>query len=109
MIYSTEIFFSMFLAVYVLKTERRPDGVTLIAATLVIPATVARMLTNSFSRMLFLAAAIGALSGLVGMNVSYHADVQTGPSIVLVAAGMFVAVLTVTGVRGLSRARGALR
>ena len=27
-------------------------GVTLIAATLVIPPTVARMLTNSFSRML---------------------------------------------------------
>ena len=32
MISSTEIFFSMFLAVYVLKTERRPDGMTLVAA-----------------------------------------------------------------------------
>ena len=29
-------------------------GVTLVAATLVIPAVVARMLTNSFSRMLWL-------------------------------------------------------
>ena len=32
MISSTEIFFSMFLAVYVLKTERRPDAITLVAA-----------------------------------------------------------------------------
>jgi drug/metabolite transporter (DMT)-like permease len=32
MISSTEIFFSMFLAVYVLKTERRPDALTLAAA-----------------------------------------------------------------------------
>ena len=54
-------------------------GVTLIAATLVIPATVARMLTNSFSRMLFLATGIGAVTGFVGMNLSYHLDVQSGP------------------------------
>jgi drug/metabolite transporter (DMT)-like permease len=32
MISSSEIFFSMFLAVYVLKTERRPDALTLAAA-----------------------------------------------------------------------------
>jgi drug/metabolite transporter (DMT)-like permease len=32
MISSTEIFFSMFLAVYVLRTEPRPDAVTLMAA-----------------------------------------------------------------------------
>lgn len=75
-------------------------GVTLIAATLVIPATVARMLTNSFSRMLFLATGIGALSGFIGMNVSYHADIQSGPSIVLVGAALFALVFTITGTRG---------
>jgi manganese/iron transport system permease protein/iron/zinc/copper transport system permease protein len=78
-------------------------GVTLIAATLVIPATVARMLTNSFSRMLFLATGIGALCGFVGMNVSYHVDVQPGPSIVLVGAGVFAVVFVVTGSRGRGR------
>ena len=74
-------------------------GVTLIAATLVIPATVARMLTNSFSHMLLLATAIGAVSGFVGMNLSYHLDIQSGPSIVLVGAGLFTLVFAVTGVR----------
>jgi drug/metabolite transporter (DMT)-like permease len=34
MISSSEIFLSMFLAVYVLKTEKRPDSLTLVAAAL---------------------------------------------------------------------------
>jgi ABC-type Mn2+/Zn2+ transport system permease subunit len=74
-------------------------GVTLIAATLVIPATVARMLTNSFPRMLVLATAIGAVSGFVGMNLSYQLDIQSGPSIVLVGAGLFTVVFAATGMR----------
>lgn len=79
-------------------------GVTLIAATLVIPATVARMLTNSFSRMLVLSTAIGAACGFVGMNLSYHLDVQSGPTIVLVGAAVFAVVFAVTGQRGRHRA-----
>ena len=35
-------------------------GVTLIAATLVIPATTARLLTDSFARMLVLSTLLGA-------------------------------------------------
>ena len=81
-------------------------GVTLIAATLVIPATVARMLTNSFSRMMFLATGIGAVTGFVGMNLSYHLDVQSGPTIVLVGAALFAVVFAVTGTRGLRRTAG---
>jgi manganese/iron transport system permease protein/iron/zinc/copper transport system permease protein len=78
-------------------------GVTLIAATLVIPATVARMLTSSFGRMLVLATVIGAVTGFVGMNLSYHLDVQSGPTIVLVGAGLFAVVFAMTGARGLRR------
>jgi len=81
-------------------------GVTLVAATLVIPATVARMLTNSFSRMLFSATGIGAFTGFVGMNLSYHLDVQSGPAIVLVGAGLFVLVFTATGIQGRRRTAG---
>lgn len=84
-------------------------GVTLVAATLVIPATVARMLTDSFSRMLVLSTAIGAASGFIGMNASYHLDVQPGPSIVLVGAGIFAVVFTLTGARGRSRAAAVAR
>ena len=40
MITSAEIFLSMFLAVYVLKTEKRPDAVTLVAAALAMVGVV---------------------------------------------------------------------
>nr|MBA3524608.1 metal ABC transporter permease [Geodermatophilaceae bacterium] len=79
-------------------------GVTLVAATLVIPAVVARMLTNRFSRMLWLSTAIGALSGLIGMNLSYHLDVPSGTTIVLTGAVFFLVVLQITGRTGLRRA-----
>jgi manganese/iron transport system permease protein/iron/zinc/copper transport system permease protein len=81
-------------------------GVTLIAAVLVIPAAIARMLTNSFARMLQLATGIGAVCGFVGMNLSYHLDVQSGPTIVLVAATIFAAVFITTGITGRRRAAG---
>lgn len=71
-------------------------GVTLIAATIVIPATIARMLSDSFRNVLLLAGAIGALTGFVGMNASYHLDIQSGPAIVLVGAVAFGAVFVVS-------------
>jgi len=79
-------------------------GVTLIAAALVIPAAVARMLTNSFARMLQLATGIGAVCGFAGMNLSYHLDIQSGPTIVLVAATLFALVFVVAGATGRRRA-----
>ena len=78
-------------------------GVTLIAAALVIPPAVARMLTTSFSRMLWMSSAIGAGCGFVGMNLSYHLDVQSGPTIVLVAATAFAIVFMATGPLGRAR------
>lgn len=80
-------------------------GVTLIAAALVIPPATARMLTDSFNRMLALSTLIGSVSGAVGMIASYHLDVQSGPSIVLTAALAFGVVYLVTGTRGLRRAK----
>ena len=79
-------------------------GVTLVAATLVIPAVVARMLTHRFATMLWLSTVIGAACGLVGMNLSYHLDVPSGTTIVLTGASLFVVVLAVTGAGRLGRA-----
>ena len=74
-------------------------GVTLVAATLVIPPVAARMLTDSFARMLVLAAGIGAAGGFAGMNLSYHLDVPSGTTIVLTDAVVFLVALAVTGGR----------
>jgi len=72
-------------------------GVTLVAAMLVIPAVVARMLTDSFSRMLAWSTAVGTVSGLVGMYVSYYAEVPSGTMIVLVGTAIFLVVFTFAG------------
>ncbi|MDQ1438585.1 MAG: hypothetical protein QOK43_2214 [Acidimicrobiaceae bacterium] len=84
-------------------------GVTLIAAAIVVPAVVARMLTDSFARMLWLSTAIGAVCGFVGMNLSYHLDIASGPTIVLTGSALFAAVFAATGLRGMSRLRGTRR
>jgi ABC-type Mn2+/Zn2+ transport system permease subunit len=99
----TDALLMLVLATSILATMQ-VVGVTLLAATLVIPATVARMLTNSFSRMLWLATGLGAVCGFVGMNLSYHLDWKTGPTIVLVGTVLFVAVFLATGLPGLRRA-----
>ncbi|HYM58111.1 MAG TPA: metal ABC transporter permease [Solirubrobacteraceae bacterium] len=87
---------SLMLAAAIIATIRIL-GVTLVAAALVIPPVIARMLTTSFSRMLGISAAIGAVTGFVGMNLSYHLDVSSGATIVLVAAAAFGAVFAATG------------
>jgi len=74
-------------------------GVTLIAATLVIPATTARLLTDSFARMIVLSTVFGALAGIAGMYVSYWLDISSGATIVLLEAAGFAATLAATRVR----------
>lgn len=71
-------------------------GVTLIAAGIVIPAVVARLLTNSFARMLPLATGIGAFCGFTGMIASYHLNVASGPAIVLTGGLLFSIVYLAT-------------
>jgi manganese/iron transport system permease protein/iron/zinc/copper transport system permease protein len=81
-------------------------GVTLVAATLVIPAVVARMSSDSFSRMLWISTSLGSAAGAVGMYLSWYLEVPSGTTIVLVNALAFVVVLAVTGGRSLRRAAG---
>jgi manganese/iron transport system permease protein/iron/zinc/copper transport system permease protein len=73
-------------------------GVTLIAATLVIPATSARLLTDAFGRMIVLSTLIGTGAGIVGMYASYWLDVSSGATIVLLEAAIFAVCLVGTTV-----------
>ena len=71
-------------------------GVTLIAAALVIPAITARLLTDSFNRMIVLSTLIGMFTNLIGMYLSYYIDVASGATIVLVQAAVFAVSLVVS-------------
>lgn len=68
-------------------------GVTLIAAALVIPPIIARLLTDSFRRLLVVSALIGAFCGFAGMMLSWYLNASSGATIVLFAALLFLATL----------------
>lgn len=67
-------------------------GVTLIAAALIIPAATARLLTHNFAVLLGLATALGGITAVLGMYLSYYLDIASGASIVLFATLLFLLV-----------------
>ncbi len=74
-------------------------GVLLIAALLVIPAAAARPLVRNPEAMALVAGGIGVLAALGGLQASLWLDTPTGPSIVCVAAVLFVLTFTVGALR----------
>lgn len=74
-------------------------GVTMIAAAVVIPPIVARLLTNSFRTMTLLSTGIGIMCSVLGIYISYFVDVSSGASVVLLSAALFVAVLAGAKIR----------
>ncbi|MEO5654948.1 MAG: metal ABC transporter permease [Nitrosospira sp.] len=74
-------------------------GVTMIAATLIAPAMTARMMTDSFSRMLIYSVLIGAVTGVTGMYLSYILNIASGAAIVLFSALLFCLSLLLKPIR----------
>lgn len=74
-------------------------GVLLIAAMLIIPAAAARPLARTPEQMAVMAAAIGGLSAVLGLQAAYIIDTPAGPSIVCVAAFVFLATSVVRSFR----------
>ena len=74
-------------------------GVTMIAAAVVIPPIVARLLTDSFRKMALLSTGIGVICAVMGIYISYFVDVSSGASVVLLSATLFVAVLAWSKIR----------
>jgi ABC-type Mn2+/Zn2+ transport system permease subunit len=89
--------FSLILAATVVSTMQIL-GVTLIAAAVVIPAVIARIVNDSFAKMLVVSSVVGAACGFAGMYVSFYVGISSGATIVLVAAGAFVVVFAVAAV-----------
>ncbi len=83
-------------------------GIILVVAMLVTPAATAQQLTVRFTRLLWLAMAIGAATAVAGLYLSYWFDVASGATIVLVQTIVFLAALLLSARQRLSgRARVA--
>jgi manganese/iron transport system permease protein len=67
-------------------------GVALMVAMLVTPAATAYLLTKRLPVMMGLAALIAALSGVVGIYLSYYLSIASGAAIVLTCTAIFALV-----------------
>ena len=72
-------------------------GVALMVAMLVTPAATASLLTRRLPVMMGLAAVLAALSGVVGLYISYYLNVASGAAIVLTCTTFFLLVWGATG------------
>jgi manganese/iron transport system permease protein len=76
-------------------------GIILVLAMLVTPAATARLLVDRFTPMMVTGAGLGALYGVIGWYVSYHAGWSPGGAIVLVATLAFVLAFVFSPSHGL--------
>jgi ABC-type Mn2+/Zn2+ transport system permease subunit len=65
-------------------------GVSLAAAMLVTPAATAYLLTRRLLPMMWVSAAIGGLSSVMGLYLSYYLNIVSGATIVLTATAFFL-------------------
>jgi manganese/iron transport system permease protein len=74
-------------------------GIALMVAMLVTPAATAQLLVKRLHLMMIVSAAIGAISGVIGLYISFHLNVASGPAIVLTVTALFIAVFILTQLR----------
>jgi len=67
-------------------------GVSLMVAMLVTPAATAYLLTKRLPVMMAIAATIAAISGVVGLFLSYYLSIASGAAIVLTCTALFALV-----------------
>lgn len=70
-------------------------GIILVVAMLITPGCVAYLWTDRFDRMLMISVLSAVIATIVGILVSYHADLSTSGCIVLAQALLFVLSLVV--------------
>lgn len=78
-------------------------GVVLVMAMLVAPAATAALIVRRVPLIMLGGAVFGILSVVIGLYISFHADVAAGPSIVVTSVVLFLAVFAVSP-RGLAPA-----
>lgn len=71
-------------------TTLQAAGIVLVIAMLISPGITAFLLTKRFEFMLIIAVFVSVIASIIGTIISYHLDADTGPSIVIVQAIIFV-------------------
>lgn len=91
-VFAMDTLFALMLATLLVATLN-VLGVTLIISAVVIPASIARLLSNHFGKMMVISGVIGAAIAFFGIYLSYYFDIASGASVVLLSTLVFGCVL----------------
>ena len=75
-------------------------GIVLVLALLITPAATARLLVRRLPLMMATSVLVALAATVAGLYLSFHLDLASGPTIVLVATGIFALALVVSPSRG---------
>ena len=75
-------------------------GIVLVLALLVTPAATAALVARRLPGIMAFSVLAGLISTVGGLYLSFHADLPTGPSIVVVASGLFLAAMIFSPSKG---------
>lgn len=81
-------------------------GIVLVISMLITPAAAAQLLTQRFTLAMVVGASIGVASAIIGLYVSYHFNLASGPVMALSATSFFLAALAFK--QGTSRIGGRM-
>jgi manganese/iron transport system permease protein len=84
-------------------------GVVLVVSLLTGPAATAYLLVKELHWMMLVGAAIGILSSISGMYVSYYQNVPSGSAIVLIISGLFLLAMLFSPSQGILTRRALSR
>jgi manganese/iron transport system permease protein len=70
-------------------------GIILVLAMLIVPAATARLLVRRFAPSMVVGALLGMVTAVVGLYVSFYANLPSGPAMTLVAVGLFLVAFLV--------------
>lgn len=95
----------LFLALVVINmvAAMQALGTLMAVGLMMLPAAAARLWTISIGRMIAVAVLVAASSSVIGLLVSYHADLPSGPSVILAAGGVYLVSILAGANGGLLR------
>lgn len=80
-------------------------GLILSIALVIAPGAIAHLLTDRFDRMLAVSIAVGVMSSVIGVLLSFHIDAAPAPTIVVVMMAFFILVFLFAPKHGILRNR----
>ena len=74
-------------------------GIILVLSMLIIPVASAKLVTKSFNRSILIGVIFGVIASVSGLLLSYYFNLPSGPSMSLVATGIFILSFIVSKLR----------